>query len=134
MAEGKNGFISLLVGGEPGVPSTKLDLRAQAISSDLRVSPLSVFAFCYIGFILHRLPTLTEEHIGLHHPRFKSGRIERCLISSSCWESLSVSYWLWWGNALMPEPVIMAREMELAGPESKSTPGVTDGSPGGFTL
>lgn len=34
----------------------------------------------------------------------------------------------------MPEPIVMAREMELARPESKSTPGVRGGSLGGFTL
>lgn len=38
----------------------------------------------------------------------------------------------------MSEPIITAREMkcemELAGPELRSTPGVMIGSPGGFTL
>lgn len=90
-------FICLHEGGEPGVAPAKLDIGLKQCHQTSMSTPFPVSAFCYVGFILYRLPTLIEKYLGLHLPRFKFRRIDRCLITSSYWENLSAPYWFWWG-------------------------------------
>lgn len=102
---------------------TKLEGGAQTTSSDLRIITTSCLCFSF-----HGLHMLTEKYLGLCLSRFKTRRRERWLITSSCREKsqcillvLTGPYAHPWANHNGQRNGLLW----LAGPEWRSTPGVS---------